>query len=78
MQSVDVCIWVQQSVMSEQEKKDNPKYETTEGYLKTIPFKEAFKNQWLNWNAENRKAFTSLENFDWKLFEENVGVTKDM
>jgi hypothetical protein len=40
--NVDVCIWVQENIMTEREKLDNPKYKTTEGYLKTIPF----KNTW--------------------------------
>jgi len=75
--NVDIYIWIRESVMTDQEKLDNPKYKTTEGYLKTIPFKEAFRNAWGNWTIDNKKAFTTLENFDWKLFTEITGIEKE-
>jgi hypothetical protein len=72
--NVDTKIWVQISQMTEEEKIKHPSYKTAEGYLKDIPFKEAFQNAWHNWSAENRKAFTSLPNFNAKIFEEITGV----
>lgn len=74
MYSVDPTIWVPGNVMSEAEKKQYPKWETTEGYLKTIPIKEAWKNVWNNWSDENKKIFTSIENFDAGIFEEITGI----
>ena len=74
LEYLEVTIWVPQSVMTDQEKKDHPKYETTEGYLKTISTKEAWGNMWNNLTDANKKVFTSLENFDSKLFFEITGI----
>ncbi len=74
MHSIDTTIWVPMSIMNDEEKKNNPKYETAEGYLKTIPIKDAWKNAWNNWTEENREVFTSLENFDADKFEEITGI----
>jgi len=74
MYSIDTTIWVPMSIMNDEEKKNNPKYETAEGYLKTIPIKDAWKNAWNNWTEENREVFTSLENFDADKFEEITGI----
>lgn len=74
MYSIDPTIWVPFNIMSKEEKEANPKAETTEGYLKTIPIKEAWKNSWGNWDAKTKKTFTSLENFDAAIFEEITGI----
>lgn len=71
---VDTKMWVYPSQMTEEEKTANPSYKTSDGYLKDIPFKEAFQNAWHNWDKGNRAAFTSLENFNAKIFEEITGV----
>ena len=73
---VDTKIWVPTYAMSEEEKAAHPSHKTADGYLKDIPFKEAFQNRWHNWSAENREAFTSLPNFNWKIFTEITGVEK--
>lgn len=62
------------SAMTEEEKSANRGWKTAEGYVKDIPFKEAFQNAWHNWSAENRAAFTSLPNFDAEVFFEITGV----
>ena len=74
MYSVDPCIFVEASLMSESEKESNPKYETIGGYIKKITMKEAWANAWHNWSDENKKVFTSLPNFDSKIFEEITGI----
>lgn len=74
MYSIETTIWVPMSIMSEEEKAAYPKYETTEGYLKTIPMKEAWANFWPNLTEENKALFTSLENFDASVFEEITGI----
>ena len=74
MSNLDPTIWVSERLMSDEEKQDNPKYETTEGYLKTIPLKEAWANVWNNLTDENKKVFTSLPNFTWTLFTEITGI----
>lgn len=71
---VNTKMWVYSSEMTLEEKGKYPSHATTGGYLKDIPFKEAFQNKWHNWSEENRSAFTSLPNFDAKIFEEITGV----
>jgi hypothetical protein len=75
--NLNTNLWIQSSVMTDEEKAANPKYETTEGYLKTIPFKEAFQNMWHNLTDIDKKAFTDLPNFDWSVFTEITGVEKE-
>ena len=69
-------IWVPDYAMTDQEKKDHPKYETTEGYLKTIPLKEAWGNMWPKLDDESKKAFTDLPNFSWDIFTQITGIEK--
>ena len=74
MYKVDPTIWVPSGMMSDQEKSDHPKYETTEGYLKKISMHEAWSNAWGNWSDESKAHFTSLPNFDKKKFEAITGI----
>jgi len=74
MAAIDTTIWVPEDIMTDKEKEDNPKWETTEGYLKTIPIKEAWLNAWHNFSDENKKVFTTLPNFDAEIFEEITGI----
>ena len=74
MYSIDPTIWVPMNMMSDEEKAAHPKFETTEGYLKTIPIKDAWANFWHNQSDENKALFTSLENFDAAIFEEITGI----
>ncbi|ACU61322.1 DUF7666 domain-containing protein [Chitinophaga pinensis] len=71
---VDTKQWVPSSHMSDAEKEKYPSHKTAEGYLKDIPFKEAFQNKWHNWSAESRRAFFDLPNFSWEIFTEITGV----
>jgi hypothetical protein len=74
MNNIDTTIWVPFNIMTEQEKKDNPKAETTEGYLKTIPMKESWANMWANLSDDDKKVFTTLEHFDSNIFFEITGI----
>ena len=75
--NIEVSLFVPSNIMTDQEKLDNPKYETIEGYIKTIPFKEAFQNAWHNWTQENRNEFLNLPNFDKDIFFEISGIKID-
>jgi len=66
--------WVSESDMTDEEKQSNPKFFITQGYLKTIPYKEAFKIMW-DRNREFREATLALPNFDSKIFEDITGIT---
>jgi hypothetical protein len=74
MNSIDPTIWIPWSVMSEEDRKSNPKYEASEGYCKSIPIKDAWKNAWGNWDDATRNIFLKLPNFDAKIFEEITGI----
>lgn len=74
MSDLDPTIWVPSDMMSQEEKAANPKYETTDGYLKTISLKEAWANLWHNLSEEKKKVFTTLPNFSWEIFTEITGI----
>lgn len=67
-------LWIPGSLMSEDEKKANPKWETTEGYLKTITLKEAWKNMWGNLSKESKEEFYKLPNWDKSKFSQITGL----
>ncbi len=72
---VDTKMWIYTEHMSSEEKEKYPSHKTSGGYLKDIPFKEAFQNKWHNWSDASKKVFTSLPNFDAAIFEKITGVT---
>lgn len=74
MVNIDPAIWVPLNMMSDEEKAAYPKYETAEGYLKTIPVKEAWGNAWNNFTDETKSHFTSLPFFDAAKFESITGI----
>lgn len=74
MSGIEPTIWVDSSIMTDEEKKNNPKHETTGGYLKTIPMKEAWQNMWHNLDDKKKAVFTSLPNFDADIFFEITGI----
>jgi len=71
---LEPTIWVPESIMSEEEKSLNPHYKTTEGYLKTITLKEAWKNLWNNLPDDKKNVFLTLPNFDAEIFEDITGI----
>lgn len=77
MNSIDTTVWVPWSMMSPEEKKDNPKYEASEGYSKSVPHKEAWANFWHNRSDKDKNLFLSLENFDAAKFEAITGIKVD-
>jgi hypothetical protein len=66
--------WIPLSSMTAQEKIVNPHYETTQGYLKVIPFKEAAQNAWNNATDKQKEATYKLPNFDADVFYELFGI----
>ncbi|GAB3024497.1 hypothetical protein GCM10027051_31450 [Niabella terrae] len=74
MGNIDPTIWVPWSAMTKEEREANPKYEASKGYTKSIPLKEAWANFWQNLSDDNKKHFTTLPNFDKKIFFEITGV----
>jgi hypothetical protein len=74
MSNLDFTLWVPSSHMNENEKKANPKYETTGGFLKMIHIKEAWTNLWGNLTDTKKSVFTSLPGFDSDKFFEITGI----
>lgn len=74
MYQIDFTFWVQWEAMTQKEQSENPRYEASGGYTKAIPMKEAWANFWHNLTDENKKHFTTLPNFDSKIFEEITGI----
>ena len=74
MYKIEQTLWIPFSHMSVEEKEKNPKAETTEGYLKTIPMKDAWKNAWVNFTEENKNEFKNIPNFCPIIFEEITGI----
>jgi hypothetical protein len=74
---VDTKLWVPESAMTDAEKAVNKGWKAAEGYVKDIPFKEAFQNAWHNFTEANKKEFLNLPNFDPIKFEFITGVKID-
>lgn len=66
--------WVPEDDMTDQEKKDNPKFHITKGYLKTAPYKEAWKLYWKSASEEDKKRIKELPNFDSVVFYDITGI----
>jgi hypothetical protein len=74
MSNIDPTIWVPSSIMTAEEKKQNPKWETAEGYLKSIPIHDAWKNAWGNFSEDDKQEFLTLPGFDKDKFKEITGI----
>ena len=69
-----VCTWVEESNMSDKEKKENTTYSTTGGYLKGRDYKYCWTKFWEKSSQEDKDFFKSLPNFDADIFEEITGI----
>jgi len=70
----DLCEWIGESEMTDEEKKADPQFFVRGGYLKTYTYQEAWSNFWKATSEENRKKFLNLPNFDSKIFLEITGI----
>ena len=66
--------WVDEKNMSHKEKKENPEYTTTGGYLKKRTYHEAWQIMWDSWTKEQQDSIKKLPNFDKKIFKEITGI----
>jgi hypothetical protein len=60
--------------MTNEEKTENPKFYITGGYLKTIPYKEAWRISWEKSTEEDKKLVLKLPNFDNEVFKKISGI----
>ena len=70
----NLTLWINSEDMTAKEKKDNPKYETTGGYLKVMDYKTAWKVFWKSLSAENKAKLKTIPNFDRGKFEHITGI----
>ena len=72
--AIKLTEWVLPENMTNEEKKENPSWETCEGYLKQREFKEACVLAWSEADSETKDKFLNLPNFDSKIFFEITGI----
>ena len=66
--------WINESDMTDTEKKENENFKTTGGYLKTIDYKEAWIKFWSKTPKSNKDKFLNLPNFDSEIFKDITGI----
>jgi hypothetical protein len=64
---------VNKEYMTEKEKKENPSYEVTGGYLRVHDYKESFTRSMEKATKEEIETIKKLPNFDADIFEEISG-----
>ena len=72
--NIELTKWILPEDMTDEEKKENPSWETCEGYLREYSFEEACQNWWSNANEETKQRFLALPNFDPAIFKEITGI----
>ena len=68
--------WVYSEDMTEKEKQDHPEHKTTGGYIKTYGYKAAWRKAFEEAETEDIKKTLELPNFNFEIFEEITGITK--
>jgi hypothetical protein len=69
-----VTEWISESNMTTTEKKENPKFFVSGGYLKTYNFKESCISEWKTLSEENKNIIKNLPNFDAVIFYDITGI----
>ena len=70
--------WINVSEMTDKEKEKFGWYKTTEGYLKKVEYKEAWRISFEKADKEDVSKTLKLPNFNYKIFEKISGITKKM
>ena len=73
----DLTEWVNESEMTEDEKKNNPCYKTTGGYLKVYDYKEAFQKSYNSASRKQQLLIKNIPNFDAEKFFKISGIRVD-
>lgn len=69
--------WIPMENMTESEKKDNPTYKTTGGYLKTYSYQEAFQRSYNMASRKEQLEIKNCPNFDAEKFYQISGIRID-
>jgi|CXWL01.1.fsa_nt_gi hypothetical protein len=70
----NLCYWVNESVMTDDDKKDDPGFFVRGGQLRKRDYKEAFKLSWDNADKENRELIRLIPGFDAEIFFDISGI----
>jgi hypothetical protein len=73
--NLKICSWVNYKDLPKDEQTTDTK--NMDGKLKTLTYKEAWKEYWTRASDEDKKWFKNLPNFDSSLFEEITGIKVD-
>ena len=66
--------WVDKKDMTDDEKKSWPSHKQTGGFLKTLSYKDAWKEMWSKLPLEDKDFFKGIINFDAEIFEKITGI----
>ena len=66
--------WIDESEMTDEEKKADPEFHVRKGYLRTYTYEEAWANYWRDTTEEERQKVLNLPNFDPVVFKEITGI----
>ena len=66
--------WISFNDMTDEEKTKHPESKITGGYVKFIPYKEAWRNFWIERTEAEKRAITKMPNFDADVFYEITGI----
>ena len=70
----DLCQWISFNDMTDEEKAKHPKAKTTDGYLKVLDYKEAWKQSFAKASEREIEQTKALPNFDAQIFFEITGI----
>ena len=71
---LSVSKWVETKDMTDDEKNNWTSHKQTGGFLKTIDYKDAWKEMWNGMSSDEKKIFTTLTNFDADIFQQITGI----
>ena len=66
--------WIYSKNMTDEEKAVHPEHETTGGYIKSIPFKDACALMWGNLTDKEKETVKAIPNFDADIFYRITGI----
>ena len=68
------CVWIEESMMTDEEKKEYPSHKTTGGYIKKLDYKQAWSIWKRKCSDDNWQKVLNLPNFDADIWKEITGI----
>ena len=73
-QAIKVVSWIWADDMTDEEKADNPTYETTGGFFKAEMLEADVQKWWNELSEDNKHEVLNLPNFDAEIFKQITGI----